>query len=425
VAASGVTTILETFRSPDAYRIERSDVPGILRRTAARFFLALVPAGLLAIALYPSGENYAFDLRVFWEAGAAFVDGRSPYPEQSAAVIATKQNFLYPAPIAALFAPLSALPLSVAAALFSIVVLGAALLMLRVLGVRDWRCYGAVCLGFPLVFSVGLGTISTLLGLALAALWRWRDRTIVAALLLAFLVVSKLFLWPLAAWLLLTRRYRTVALAAAIAVAASLIAWWRVGFETLAEYPDLLRMVAAVEQADSFSPTALGIALGLPANAAQLASLALGLGLLVWAGMHERTRTDDRRLLVVVLGVALICSPIVWGHYLVLLFVPLALVYPRFSPLWLATAWMTPDNLQYGYNHGFETGGLIATAAGLAVIGTILWHTGRSGPAPASPSVRYLHFPLRAHNARLAEGWGRTTRSPGEAEAAKRFRCLP
>jgi hypothetical protein len=368
-----MNAFLEKHLSPDAYRLRRSDLPGILRRTAARFFLALVPAGLLVIALYPTGENYAFDLRVFWEAGDAFVDGRSPYPEQSAGVIATKQNFLYPAPIAALFAPLSFLPFSVAAALFSVVVLGAALLMLYLLDVRDWRCYGAVCVGFPLVFSVGLGTISTLLALALAGLWRWRDRTVIAALLLAFLVVSKLFLWPLAVWFLFTRRVRSVAIAVLLSGVASLLAWWRIGLESLADYPDLLHLVAAVEQADSFSPTALGIALGVPADAAQAASLVLGLALLGWAIAQRAIRSDDSRMLVLALGVALVCSPIVWGHYLVLLFVPLAITYPRFSALWLATAWMTPDNLQYGFNYGFEEGGAIATAVGLAVIATMLY----------------------------------------------------
>jgi hypothetical protein len=37
---------------------------------------------------------------------------------------------------------------------------------------------------------------------------------------------------------------------------------------------------------------------------------------------------------------SLALTPIVWNHYLVLLFVPLALVRPRFSAIWLGTAWV-------------------------------------------------------------------------------------
>jgi hypothetical protein len=37
---------------------------------------------------------------------------------------------------------------------------------------------------------------------------------------------------------------------------------------------------------------------------------------------------------------ALATSPIVWNHYLVLLYVPLALTRPRFSPVWLLGSWV-------------------------------------------------------------------------------------
>jgi alpha-1,2-mannosyltransferase len=352
----------------DHYRVTRSEVRPLLRRVTERFVFVLVPAGLLFIALWPIGEFYAFDFRVFWEAGRSFVDGESPYPEQSAAVIASKQNFLYPAPIAALFAPLSVVPFDVAAVLFSLAVAAAPILMLYLLGLRDWRCYGAVFLGLPLALSVSLGTISTFLGLGVAVLWRYRDKALVAAPVLALLVVSKLFLWPLAFWFVATRRWRTAVLAGVLGGAASLVAWWQVGLETLRVYPDLLRLVAEVEQADSFSPTALGIALGVPTELAQFGSLALGVGLLAAAGIRVRMRGNDFTMLVVALAAALVCSPIVWGHYLVLLFVPLAIARPTFGVLWLVTAWMTPDNLQYGS----DLAATIATFCGLIAIAIVL-----------------------------------------------------
>lgn len=364
------------------YALERSDVRPMLARLGAKLLFILVPLGLLAIAMYPGGDNYAFDFRVFWDAGNAFLDGQSPYPAQSAAQISTKQNFLYPAPIAALFAPFSLLPFGLAAALFALLVAAAPIVALRILGVRDWRCYGAVFLGLPLVLSVALGTISTFLMLGLAVLWKYRDRPLVAAPVLAFLVVSKLFLWPLALWFLVTRRSRTAFAGAAIGGIASLLAWWYIGFDTLTVYPDLIRLVAEVEQADGFSPTALGIAFGVSAEAAQVASMALGLLLFAAVAARRSRRNDDLTMLVVALAAALICSPIVWGHYLVILFVPLAIARPRLGLIWLATFWITPDNLQYGS----ETAGTIATVLGLvaiaAVLGTSL--SGRHGRVSAA-----------------------------------------
>jgi hypothetical protein len=44
----------------------------------------------------------------------------------------------------------------------------------------------------------------------------------------------------------------------------------------------------------------------------------------------------DAHLLVAALGVALLATPILWPHYLVLLFVPLALVRRTFTVAWLA-----------------------------------------------------------------------------------------
>jgi alpha-1,2-mannosyltransferase len=375
---------LTTWRPQrEDYTLERSDLRPLLTRLGTRFLFILVPAGLLAMALAPIGENYAFDFRVFYDAGHAFLNGQSPYPEQSAAVIASKQNFLYPAPIAALFAPFSLLPFGLAAALFALLVAAAPIVMLWILGVRDWRCYGAVYLGLPLVLSVALGTISTFLALGVAVLWKYRDRPVVAAPVLALLVVSKLFLWPLGLWFLVTQRSRTAFAAAGIGAIASLLAWWHVGLDTLSVYPDLLRLVAEVEQADSFSPTSLGIALGISAETAQFASMALGLLLFAAVAARRSLRNDDLTMLVVALAAALICSPIVWAHYLVVLFVPLAIARPRIGLIWLATFWMTPDNLQYGS----ETAGTIATVLGLVAIAAVLVTSvrGRHGRVSAAP----------------------------------------
>ena len=61
-------------------------------------------------------------------------------------------------------------------------------------------------------------------------------------------------------------------------------------------------------------------------------------------------------------------SPIVWLHYLVVLLVPMAIVRPRFSLLWLLPVllWVSP---RPGYAEGFET---FMPAVAAAILVTVL-----------------------------------------------------
>jgi alpha-1,2-mannosyltransferase len=313
-------------------------------RVAGPVFLCILPLALLTHVAVTSGGGFGFDFHVFWQAGRDFVSGTSPYPAHAVDVIAAKENFVYPVWVAAAFAPLGLLPYSVAVLLFSGVVLGSAALALCLLGIRDWRCYGAVFVAIPMLSSFYLGTLSPLLMLALAALWRYRDDRRVAVPTLAVLVAAKLFLWPLLVYFAATRRSKTALLACLAAVGVTALAWARLGFAGLVDYPGLLRLVVRVEERDSYSVTSLGAAVGLPRPLANIAALAAGTAVLAAAVAIARRTGAEREAFVVTLAAALFFSPIVWSHYLLLLFVPLALARPRFSPLWLCIVWMPPDN---------------------------------------------------------------------------------
>jgi Glycosyltransferase family 87 len=90
--------------------------------------------------------------------------------------------------------PLSALPVRHAVTLYMPMSIAAILLAIRLLGVRDWRCYVLV-LFFPFVYeSLRDGALGSFLLLLMALLWRYRDRAVVAGAALAFDVVLKLFL---------------------------------------------------------------------------------------------------------------------------------------------------------------------------------------------------------------------------------------
>jgi len=78
----------------------------------------------------------------------------------------------------------------------------------------------------------------------------------------------------------------------------------------------------------------------LPLLAARIISLLVALVLLgaaAWVARDERRDARDRDVatLTLCLAAALAASPIVWVHYFLLLLVPLVLIRPRLSLLWL------------------------------------------------------------------------------------------
>src|SRR5256885_7274723 len=137
-----------------------------------------------------------FDLNTMWAAGRDIAHGRSPYP-----------LFIYPAPAAVIMAPLGILPWRLAVVVFFIISMASVFATLRVLGVRDWRCYGACLVALPTASAIWIGTPTPLLALAVACAWRWRDRVAVVAIALTAVVATKLFLWPLFVWLLPARQF--------------------------------------------------------------------------------------------------------------------------------------------------------------------------------------------------------------------------
>jgi hypothetical protein len=95
----------------------------------------------------------------------------------------------------------------------------------------------------------------------------------------------------------------------------------------LTEYARLLRRLGRTYDQESFTPFGLLAQLGASDRVAQAVTVALGLGVLVLAWRWQS--------FVLFIAVALILSPIVWLDYYALLAVPLAIVRPRLSLVWL------------------------------------------------------------------------------------------
>src|SRR5437763_1134925 len=248
-------------------------------------------------------------------------------------------TFAYPPLAAWLFVPLHPLSSSAAAIVWTLLSLAAVVLALWLLELHDWRCYTLALVYLCTRSSIDLGTIEPLLLLAVAAVWHWRDHVPKAAAATGIAIVLKLFLWPLAVWLALTKRIRAALLAVAAAVTLAALSWAAIGFAGIGDYPGILRRLADQEATSSYSVVALGVRAHLPLLAARILSVVVALALLAaaaWTARDRRRTLRDRDVatLTLTLAAALAASPIVWVHYFLLLLVPLALTRPRLSLLW-------------------------------------------------------------------------------------------
>ena len=306
----------------------------VLAKIAARFYYD--PA-LWALA----GWWVPPDAGIFIVAGGDVLARQSPYLDASAIGDDVGANFgyVYPPLLAIAISPLSLLPGPTAAMLWSVVLIGCVVGALWLLGVRDWRCY-LVALLWPFNrVALDWGRIDPLLVLLVAAAWRFRDKPWSAAASTGAAVATKLFLWPVAFWLLVTGRRRAAALSVVMTFGLILLPWAAIGFADLLQYPALLRKVSRQEY-DSFSVNALAHALGIDGGFAKAIVVAIGASLLAFSVRCARNpdwtrREQDRRSLTLILAASLVLSPVVWSDYFVLLLVPVALARPRLSALWL------------------------------------------------------------------------------------------
>jgi Glycosyltransferase family 87 len=308
-------------------------------RDRTAWFLVLVAAVATFVVLVGLKEEaVGFDLATVYVRAAEDVrDGVSPFPEPDDPVFRGHQAYVYPPLTAFLAMPftlLSSPVLEYAGVLSALAIL---LLALAVVGVRDPRCYAVFVLWPPTMTTWQNANVSALLVLACALTWRFRDTVWREGAALGLGIALKLLLWPLAVWLLATRRIRAFLATAVVAAAAIIVPWAAIGFKGFLDYPDLLRMLTEIEGENSHSVSLYSavIAAGGPSTLGYLVSVAVGVALLAGVVAFAR-RGDDRASFFLGLLAALALTPLVWLHYLAALAVPLALYRPRLSGLWLA-----------------------------------------------------------------------------------------
>ena len=306
---------------------------------------ALVGAAVAALTLYlvAKGPMYGFDFHGgAWSAGRDMLAGRSPYPAPDPARLLVPGNaYIAPPPLAVLCIPLAILPFVPAIVVWSVACSAALALALRIVAARDWRVYGLALTSFPFVASFALGQPDGLLAVGVALAWRYRSSWRGAAAV-GMVIALKLLAWPLLAWFVVTRRFKQAGVAGAVAAAAVLGSWALIGFEGVAQYGRLLEADATAFQIRSHSVVAAALRLGATAHAARL--LAIGVAASVAVVVFRLASDRDLGAFTAALVFGLLASPILWTHYLVVLFVPLAVAHRRAGGVWLLTLlyWLSP-----------------------------------------------------------------------------------
>jgi Glycosyltransferase family 87 len=320
------------------------------------------------------------DFAIFRKAAVLVLHGRTPYVAPTPTALAHFDKFVYPPVTALFFAPFAAFPSGVARALMFFAGLAAIVGALRLLRVGDWRCYSLALVSAPAFNSLGVGALTSFLLLGVALAWRYRDNAVVAGVATAFTAVLKLFLWPIALWLVATRRWRACVLCAVAAIVLLLGGWAVIGFAGLHSYPKLVHVLEQVEGPVSYSVVAL---LGLKGSAETAATILLSLTGIVAVWLAARGPGGDRRALAVAVLVSLVATPLLWLHYLLLIYVPIALYRPRLSGLWFLPLilWATPTT----HSHGITWRIALALGVLAVVVARTVLAGARVSPAAAVP----------------------------------------
>jgi Glycosyltransferase family 87 len=300
--------------------------PG-LRRALAVVLLGVLPVvtaiGMFAVAHADGSLSVDFHNELYPEA-KILLDWENPFPGPDAS-LGEGKNLIWPPLAALLVSPFTLLP--PAAADWAIALVGLALFMLtlRLVGVRDWRVYGAFALWPCVIGEIRVSHLTPFLCVLLAVAWRYRDTRLAPGLAVGIAGAIKFFLWPLGIWLAAIGRAHET-LAAAVVAGASLLLV--LPFTGLDEYVRTLLELGKTFDQDSYSPFGFLVQIGTPESLARVVSLALGAALLVacWR----------RASFGFAVAAALVLSPIVWLDYYAVAAVPLAVVRPRFSLVWLA-----------------------------------------------------------------------------------------
>jgi Glycosyltransferase family 87 len=295
-------------------------------RLATTLVFAVLPA-VIVVAMFAVAQDGSLSVdfhNELYPEAKRLLDWENPFPGPDAELW-RGHNQIWPPVAAFLVAPYTLL--SPGSADWAIAITGLALFMLslRIVGVRDWRVYGAFAMWPSVVGEIRVSHLTPVLCLLTAVAWRYRDARAIPGVTVGLAAAIKFFLWPLGLWLAARGRRASAAIAALVAGCSLLLV---LPFTGLDDYVRSLLELGRIFDQDSYSPFGFLAQIGVPDAPARGVTLVLGAILLVacWR----------RASLGLAVAAALVLSPIVWLDYYAVAAVPLAAVLPRLSLVWLA-----------------------------------------------------------------------------------------
>jgi hypothetical protein len=319
--------------------VSQSGLVLALRRLRDPLLFLALPFAFVALSIDTgptTGGGIGFDFSgTLWEPARAVLHGGAVYPPATHDAVVIGNPAVYPPPFILAALPLALLPVHTAAWVWTLVLALCVVGALRIVGVRDWRCYVVAATSPIVMHGLYWGNLTLVLLVPVALAWRYRHRAVVVGVAVGIGIAAKLFLWPLLVWLLLTRRFRAAAIACASSLVLVLGSWAVIGFDGFVDYPALMRVVQDVYAVRSFSLATVAAGFGAPTGLAVAVSVGAGVVLLGLAAWLVQRGDGDRRAFALAVAAAVVASPIVWANYAALLFVPIAITWPRIAPAWL------------------------------------------------------------------------------------------
>lgn len=304
-----------------------------MQRVASIVVLGVIPLTVLSafVAFAWHRHELALDFHYgLYRQAKGLLNAGVPFDPVNVAI--TGENRVYTLTATILALPFTALSAAAATVVMSALLIAATIATAAVLGVRDWRVFGVLFLCAPVLSGIQTGNLTLFLALIVALAWRLRHHRFAPGVLVGLACALKVYMWPVAIWLIATRRFASAAISASIGLASILII---LPFADPLNYFRLAERDSAVMESRAYSLYALlGGGLG-----ARIAWLLLAAGVLACA-----LRAGDRSSFTLAIMATILFSPIVWLHYFAVLIVPLAIARPRFGPLWLAPLifWLVP-----------------------------------------------------------------------------------
>jgi len=309
----------------DAHSVRPSELADGLRRIGTIVLLGVLPIAalvtMLAVGLSDNSLSADFHHEISPQA-KEMLDGLNPYPPADFDPTVAP-NFIWPPLVAYLAAPLTALPVGAADVVMLLLGLACMAAAVWIVGVRDWRVYGALALWPQVTGEMRVSHLTAPICLLLALAWRSREHEFRPGLAIGFATALKFFVWPLAVWLAATHRFRATLVAIGLAAASLLLL---LPYVSLVHYARSLTQLGRGFDQDSYTVFGLAVQSGVSETPARVAMWAAGLALLAGTWRY--------RSFTLAVAAALTLSPIVWLDYFAVAMVPLAIARPRLSWVW-------------------------------------------------------------------------------------------